>query len=307
MKKVKALVLFSGGLDSILAAEILKRQGIKITALSFKSCFFNEKQPKEAAKKLKIPFKAKDISEKYLETVKRPLHGMGKGMNPCTDCRILMLKEAKKTMEKEGFDFIATGEVLGQRPMSQNIQALFLAEKESSLAGLLLRPLSAKLLPLTLPEKKGWVDRKKLFSISGRSRKKQMELAKKWKIKKYPTPAGGCLLTDLQFSLRLKELFGKYPECGKDDIELLKLGRHFWSGKTKIVVGRNEKENGGIRKLAGKEDLLLELKDYSGPLTLVRNYQRGRIPESARKKAERLTKYYSTKARKEKKVEFERE
>jgi len=297
MKKTKALVLLSGGLDSILAAELLKRQGIEVTALSFKSHFFNDKAAKKAADKLNIPLRTIDFSEEHLNLVKNPPHGYGKTMNPCIDCHALMLKKAKEIMEKEKFDFVATGEVLGERPMSQNVNALKLVEKESSLKGYLLRPLSAKLLDPTIPEEKGLVKREKLLDISGRSRKRQMELAKEWGIKEYPTPAGGCLLTDPGFSKRLRELFNECPDCQGNDVELLKFGRHFWEKGIKIVVGRNEKENEQIKKLAQKGDILVEMKDYPGPLTLIRNYSSEDTPQAIIDRAKELTQKYSTKTK----------
>jgi len=277
MKKTKALVLLSGGLDSILAVKILEAQGVKIKGLGFKSYFFNEKLAKKAAKELNIPIKIIDLSKEHLNLVKKPKYGYGKGMNPCIDCHILMLKKAKNIMLKEKFDLVATGEVLGERPMSQNLKSLKLIEKKSGLKGYLLRPLSAKLLEPTIPEKKGLIERKKLLDISGRSRKRQLKLAKKFKIKSYPSPAGGCLLTDLEFSKKLKDLFEKYPRCQGNDIELLKLGRHFWQDKVKIIVGRNEEENKKIRKLAKRADVLIEMENYPGPLTLVRSYSKRKI------------------------------
>lgn len=316
MKRIKALVLLSGGLDSILAVKILQEQGIKVKAVSFKSLFFNEKQASKAAQNLKIPLKVIDISKEHLNMVKNPKHGYGKRMNPCIDCHILMLRTAKRfakltrnknaKQDQKGFDFIATGEVLGERPMSQNRRALGLIEEESSLQGFLLRPLSAKLLPITIPEERGWVERERLFDLSGRSRKRQIELAQKWKIKYYPTPAGGCLLTDLEFSKKLKELFKKYSACRDNDIELLKLGRHFGKSKAKIVVGRDQEENLEILRLAQRKDVLVELKDYAGPTTLVRNY--GSSPETLLKaveKAKTLTRHYSKKACDKKEVRFE--
>ena len=312
MGKIKALVLLSGGLDSILAAKILIEQGIRVVGLSFKSYFFGADFAKKAAKDLKIPLKVIDFSKEHLEIVKKPKYNYGKGMNPCIDCHILMLKKAKYILEKGKFDFAATGEVLGERPMSQNKRALKLVEKESSLKGFLLRPLSAKLLGKTIPEEKGWIDREKLFDISGRSRKRQITLAKKWKIEEYPTPAGGCLLCDLEFSKRLRELFERYPKFKGQDIELLKIGRHFWFSKSlkdkqkkvKIVVGRNHTENLKLKKLAQKGDILIELKELSGPTTLVRNYGRGKISYEILEQAGTKTKYYSTKARKKKEVKF---
>jgi len=272
MRKVKALVLLSGGLDSILVAKILQNQDIKVIALSFRSYFFNEGMAKKAAKNLRIPLKVVDFSKEHLKMVKNPKHGYGKSINPCIDCHILMLKKAKEIMRKDKFDLVATGEVLGERPMSQNIKALKIVETQSSLKGYLLRPLSAKLLKETIPEQKGLVDRKKLFDISGRSRKRQIALAKKWQIQYYPMPAGGCLLTDPVFSQRSKELFQLFPQCNGNDVELLKHGRHFIQDKTKIIVGRNEKENKAIKKLAKRGDILIEMANYPGPLTLVRNY-----------------------------------
>jgi len=297
MKKAKALVLLSGGLDSILAAKILKNQGIKVTALSFKSYFFNTVAAEKAAKNLKIPLKIIDFSKEHLEMVKNSKYGYGKTINPCIDCHILMLKKAKGIMKKEKFDLVATGEVVGERSMSQSLPALKLIEKESSLKGYLLRPLSAKLLEETVPEKKGLISRERLLNISGRSRNKQIALAKKWKIKWYPTPAGGCLLTDLEFGKRLKELFARYPKCDGNDIKLLKLGRHFWVAKVKIIVGRNEKENKKIEKLAKRGDILIEMKNYPGPLTFIRNYSKKKIIQKVIKKAQDLTQHYSVRTR----------
>ncbi len=292
----KVLVLFSGGLDSILAAQLLKEQKLEVEALCFKSCFFDEKNAKLAAKNIGIPLKVIDFSKKHLEIVKSPKYGYGKNMNPCIDCHILMLKEAKKIMKS----FIATGEVLGERPMSQNKNSLKKIEKESSLTGYLLRPLSAKLLDPTIPEKNGVVKREKLLDISGRSRKRQIALAKKFNLKKYPSPSGGCLLTDPEFSKKLKELSSVFSKYRENDIELLKVGRHFWKGKSKIVIGRNKEENKRIKKIAREGDTLVEIKNYSGPLTLIRPYGKGKYINQAKE----LTQYYSTKARGEKDVKF---
>jgi len=305
-KKIKALVLLSGGLDSILAVKILKNQGIKIKTLSFKSYFFHSEQAEKAARNLKIPLQIIDFSKAHLKLVKKPRHGYGSSMNPCIDCHILMLKKAKTIMKREDFDFVATGEVLGERPMSQNRKSLELVEKESSLKGYLLRPLSAKLLHPTIPENKKWVKREKLLDIEGRSRKKQIELAKKFKIKYYPTPASGCLLTDLEFGKKLKELLKRHPKCDENDIELLKLGRHFWQKKIKIIVGREHKENLKIKKLAQKKDILIEMKNYSGPTTLIRNFDKKKeISKNVLEKAKFLTQRYSKKAHNKKDVEFE--
>jgi tRNA U34 2-thiouridine synthase MnmA/TrmU len=303
MKKLRAIVLFSGGLDSILAAKILMEQGIEVIPVFFKSYFFGPEIAQKSAKENGLKLRVIDFSKEHLKIVKKPNFGYGSSMNPCLDCHILMLKKAKELMKKKKFDFVATGEVLGERPMTQNKKALELVEKKSSLSGYLLRPLSAKLLKETIPEKKGLIDREKLLDIQGRSRRRQIELAKEFKIKFYPTPAGGCLLTDPEFGKRLKELLKNYPKFDGNDVELLKLGRHFWEGKAKIVVGRNHQENLKIEKLAQKKDILIEMKNYPGPTTLIRSYG-GKISKEILEKAKNLTKFYSKKARDKKDVEF---
>lgn len=300
----KAIILFSGGLDSILCAKILQEQKTKLLGIFFKSYFFNSEQAITAAKLVKLPLKVIDFSEEQLKITKNPKHGYGKNMNPCIDCRILMFKKAKEIMKKQGFDFIVTGEVLGERPMSQNKRAMELIEKESKLKGYILRPLCAKLLEPAIPEKIGWINREKMFDIRGRSRKKQIEMAKKYKIKKYPNPSGGCLLTDPEFSKRLKKLFQICAKCKNSDIELLKIGRHFWENKVKIIVGRNYSENKQIKKLARKADILIEMKNYTGPLTLVRNYSKLKVKKTIIEKAQNLTQFYSLKARGKRDAQF---
>jgi len=294
-KKARALALLSGGLDSILAIRILQVQGIKITGLTFVSYFFNSKAAEKAAKGLKIKLKITDFSDEHLGIVKRPCYGYGRAVNPCIDCHLLMLKKAGEIMAKDGYDFVATGEVLGERPMSQNKSALQLIEKESGLKGYLLRPLSAKLLEPTVVEKSGLVDREKLLDISGRSRKRQMELAREWGIRDYPTPAGGCLLTDIQFGGRFKDMAGKWSDFGGNDARLLKFGRHFWEKDDLIVVGRNKEENEEMKKLSFKDDVLIEPKEFPGPTILVRG--KNKISEKSLLKAKELMFKYSPKAR----------
>jgi len=291
-----ALVLLSGGLDSILVVKILQEQQVDVTGLTFVSYFFNADLAKKAADKLKVKLEIVDFSDEHLKMVKGPCYGYGKAMNPCIDCHLLMLKKAKKIMKEKGFDFVATGEVLGERPMSQNKSALELIKKESGLKGYLLRPLSAKLLSLTIAEQKGLIDRDKFFDISGRSRKRQMALAKEYKIKEYPTPAGGCLLTDLQFGQRLRELLSHWPSAQGKDIQLLKLGRHFWVEDDRIIVGRNEQENKQIEKLTQKGDVLIEPKEFAGPTILIRSKKE--ISEGLLIKAKELMMKYSPKLRK---------
>jgi tRNA U34 2-thiouridine synthase MnmA/TrmU len=305
----KAIILFSGGLDSILAVKILQKQKVKLLGIFFKSYFFNSEQIKQAklvAKSMKLPLKIIDFSKKQIKIIRNPKYGYGKNINPCIDCRILMFKQAKKIMKEKNFDFIVTGEVLGQRPMSQNKQTMELIEKQAKLKGHILRPLCAKLLEPSIAEKMKWVAREKMFDIRGRSRKKQIELAKKYRIKKYPNPSGGCLLTDPEFSKRLEKLFKVCAKCQNSDIELLKIGRHLWEGNVKIIIGRNEEENKQIKKLAMRADILIEMKNYTGPLTLIRNYNysKKKISKAVIEKAKELTQFYSFKARDKKNAEF---
>lgn len=273
----RALVLMSGGLDSMLTAKTLMEQGVKVTGLVFVSNFFGAAKARKAAEQLGVQLKEIEFKKEHLDMVKNPKHGYGKNMNPCIDCHAMMLKCAKKILEDEDFDFVATGEILGQRPMSQNSEALKIVERESGLGDLLVRPMSAKLLEESRPEKEGLLIRGKLHAISGRSRKHQKELVKKYKIKEYASPGGGCLLTDPEFSQRLIKLFEYWPECGGDDIELLKNGRVLWiktrvaANNVLIVIGRNKEECENLEKLARKGDVVVELKEEVGPRTVVRS------------------------------------
>lgn len=266
----KALVLLSGGLDSALAIRLLLEQGIEVIGVHFVSPFFRSPWAMKIAQQWGVPLLEVDITEEILELLKAPPHGFGSQMNPCIDCHALMLRKARELREKVGASFVATGEVLGERPMSQNKSALQIVERESGLEGLLLRPLSAKLLPPTIPEKEGWIDRERLLDIQGRSRKRQMELAEKWGIRDYPSPAGGCLLTDPQFAKRLKDLLDN-GELNKENVELLKLGRHFRLRKgIKLVVGRNKGENEKLRELFQVGDIFLEAYSHRGPSAILR-------------------------------------
>jgi len=253
----------------MLAAGLIRAQGIDVLALFFETPFFTHQKAKKSAQSIDLPFKVVNISERHLEMVKRPKHGYGGNMNPCIDCHALMFRIAGEMLEKEGASFILTGEVLGQRPMSQNKKSLNLVASESGYGNFLIRPLSAKHLPLSIPEEKGWVKRDLLMGFQGRSRKPQMEMAKRLRIEGYPTPAGGCLLTEKAFSRRLKDLltFQKDPEIR--EIELLKLGRHFRIAPfAKLVVGRNKNENETIRALSGSKDLILKCANEPGPTVL---------------------------------------
>lgn len=282
MAKAKCLALFSGGLDSTLAVKVLEKQNIEVIGLAFVSYFFDDAKAKISADKNNIKMHSVDFSRMHCEMVKRPKRGYGSAMNPCIDCHLLMIREAGRIMRKEGFDFVATGEVLGQRPMSQNMRALKLIEKEAGLEGRLLRPLSAKLLEETSVEKEGLVDREKLLDISGRSRKRQFELVKELAINYYPPPSGGCLLTEIEFGKRLKKLWEEVEDPALSDYELLKLGRHFWVDGAHIIIGRNERENIKLKELKGKSDIMIELEDLMGPAALVRNHD-SRTVEEAKK------------------------
>ncbi|MGE5544058.1 MAG: tRNA 4-thiouridine(8) synthase ThiI [Bacillota bacterium] len=271
---MKAISLFSGGLDSQLAVCLVKRQGIEVEAVNFKSPFFGgDQRLAQAADDLGIPLKTIDISDEYMDVLCNPKYGYGKNMNPCIDCHGFMIRKAGEYMQENGGSFIITGEVLGQRPMSQNKSALAAVDKVSGFRGLILRPLSAKLLPLTIPEEKGWVEREKLLDISGRSRVRQMELAAEWGITDYPSPAGGCLLTVENFSKRLRHLFQHKPEVKPQEIEVLKHGRHFpLDSRAIMVVGRNANENEVLLKLAEPADYLLKVTTHPGPTTVLRYF-----------------------------------
>ena len=259
----------------MLAAKVLMEQGIEVTGLSFKSYFFNTDKAKKAAEQLGINLIEAGFSDEHLAMVKNPKYGYGKNMNPCIDCHALMLKRAREIMKKEKHDFVATGEVLGERPMSQNLEALKLVEKISGLNGKLIRPLSAKLLAESDLEKTGQVNRSRLLDISGRSRKPQFELVRKYGIKEYQSPSGGCLLTDPVFSEKLMELLEYWPECSGIDIELLKHGRVYWlhaeqNKKVLLIIGRDEKNNNNLEKLAIRGDILIDTGESAGPTSLIR-------------------------------------
>lgn len=291
---MKALALFSGGLDSTLAIRLIQDQGIEVIAVRFTSPFCLCDRGRgcnayEASKKYSIPLKVVNMGLEYLRVVRNPKYGYGSALNPCIDCRIYMLKKAKRYAKEVGAKFIITGEVLGQRPMSQRLETLKLIEREAGLEGKILRPLSAKLLPETEAEKRGWVDRSKLLGIKGRSRKPQMELAAKLGIRDYPSPAGGCLLTYKEYAAKLKDLFQHKKRVTLKDIQLLKIGRHFRLGENKIIVGRNEAENKLLLAMKSKGDYVFEVPGHGSPITLLQ----GRKTREAIETAARLTARYS--------------
>ena len=272
----KAILLLSGGLDSTLAGKLLLEMGIEVEAVNFVSHFcrctpqsFGCSAARKAAQQLGIDVRMFSCGEDYLEVVKHPRFGRGSGMNPCLDCRIYMFSRARTYMLARGADFVATGEVLGERPMSQRRQAMEIIERESGLAGLILRPLCAKLMSPTLPEREGIVDRDKLMEIRGRSRKPQIGLASKLGIRDYPCPAGGCLLNDPEFAARFRDLLEHEPDCEMDDARLLRFGRHFrLPSGAKVIVGRNETENDSIERAARLGDTILVPLGVPGPSVL---------------------------------------
>jgi tRNA-uridine 2-sulfurtransferase len=273
-----AVALFSGGLDSALAILLMLRQNIRVTALTFMThfgCDISDRSscggnPYPVSEKFGFDVKLMHLGDKFVEIVKKPKYGYGKNMNPCIDCRILMLREARTFMDLVGADFIITGEVLGQRPKSQMRNSMNTVIRDSELKGRLVRPLSAKLLDETIPEKEGLLDREMLEDISGRSRRRQMELAEEFGLEDYPSPAAGCLLTDPSYSRRLKDLIEHSPAIDFNDLNLLRVGRHFRiSDTTKVVVGRNEQDNDKIRQYAKKEHFVLEALGTGSPLTLL--------------------------------------
>lgn len=277
-KRGHAIALFSGGLDSALAILLMLRQNIEVTALTFMThfgCDLGDRSscganPYPAAEKYGFNVKLMHLGQKFVDIVEDPKYGRGANMNVCIDCRILMLSEAKAFMELTNADFIITGEVVGQRPFSQVRDKIHLVEREAGLRGKLLRPLSAKLLPETEPEKSGMVDREMLEGISGRSRKRQMELAAQYGLEDYPNPGGGCLLTDAGYSNRLRDLIAHSTHLTFDDLNLLKVGRHFRLDRnTKVIVGRHEADNNLIMGYRRDHHVVLNAPDVGSPVTLL--------------------------------------
>ncbi|OYD15616.1 hypothetical protein CH330_05125 [candidate division WOR-3 bacterium JGI_Cruoil_03_51_56] len=274
VNKPIAVALLSGGLDSVLAIRLILDQGILVTGVNFSGGYLpvqhEGKDPAErAADQLGIPLVRLPIGQEFVEFVKAPRYGRGRNMNPCIDCHILMVKQAWEYGTKHKARFIITGEVLGQRPMSQNKQSLMLVAKRSGTEGSLLRPLSAKLLEPTVPEKTGLVNRKRLLDIRGRSRKRQIELARKYNVTEFAEPAGGCLLTDAGFARRIKEAF-EHNESSVEMVELLRFGRHFrLPSGGKVIVGRNKTENLELQNRAPPGSILIDGTHLPGPVALL--------------------------------------
>ncbi|HKL26466.1 MAG TPA: thiamine biosynthesis protein [Desulfuromonadales bacterium] len=278
----KALGLMSGGLDSSLAALCLKQQGIDVTGISFVTPFFGSRNAERMSARMEIPLLIENISEVHLDMVKSPRYGYGRNMNPCIDCHAMMFRLAGEVMQREGFDFLFSGEVLGQRPMSQNANALRSVANLSGFPDRILRPLSARLLPITPMEEAGLVDREQLLDIQGRSRKPQEALAREWGLVDYPSSGGGCLLTEKHFSDRLRDLFEYQPDCSVAEVELLKIGRQFrLSEQAKLTLGRHQQDNEKIRAAAGPEHILLHTPGLAGPVGLISGHPEAEDIETA--------------------------
>ena len=293
----KAVALLSGGLDSTLAVKLMIDQGIEVYALNFTSAFCTcdsgakNKPAKDVAEKVLghiegepvgckgqarlvsekfgVPIKVINKGADYIDIVRNPKYGYGKGINPCVDCRIFMFRAAKSYMEELGASFIITGEVVGQRPMSQRRANFEMIERDAGLEGLILRPLCALNLDATIPEKEGLVDREKLMDAAGRGRRMIMDKADELDIQDYPCPSGGCLLTDKIFSKKVRDLLDHKEPVTTKDLQLLKTGRHFRFNGIKVVVGRDQVDNLRLVNLLQDGESLIEPLNFAGPNAIV--------------------------------------
>ena len=271
----RCIALLSGGLDSMLAIRIMQEQGIEVEALNFKTMFTCcQDLSAQVARDLEVNLTIIGQEDDYLDLVRNPEYGYGKGANPCVDCRIYMFERAKKFMHQVDAQFIISGEVVGQRPMSQKRSDLDTISYQSGLEDLLLRPLSAKLLPPTTPEREGLVDREKLYGVQGRSRKFLIELAHKYNLKDIPTPSTGCSLTEPEFGRKVHDLIQIQVDDKPWDYDALNVGRHFrWNENTKVILGRDHQENLKLEYMHKMEDAtssaLIEPLSFKGPTALV--------------------------------------
>jgi len=284
MTRITALGLYSGGLDSLLACRIMASLSVRVIALKFITPFFDDHlrsaemaYRESVRKKYGLDVRLVDLSAGYIELLRNPKHGYGKHFNPCVDCKIFMLRKARELMRLHQASFLFTGEVLGQRPMSQRRDTLRVIERDSGCEDILLRPLCAKRLPVTKPEREGLVDREKLYGLTGRGRRNQIELAARFGITDYPSPAGGCLLTDPNLGTRIEKFYDGTvlhrpgEEIQSEDIRLLLTGRQFRLPRGDwLILGRNKAENDRIEQLAGRGDWLLKMSDRPGPIALLR-------------------------------------
>ncbi len=272
MKRYDCLALFSGGLDSILACKVVADQGLSVLALHFVTPFFGKPRKTEQWNRtLGLDVQVVDVSEPYVRMIlDGPAHGFGKHLNPCIDCKIFMLRLAREMMPGHGARFLVSGEVVGQRPMSQRRDALNIISRDAGVRDVLLRPLCAKHVDPTAVEKSGLVDRERLLDIAGRGRKRQLELARHYGVSEIPTPAGGCPLADAESSARFFQVMSRLPQPGPADFELAQVGRQYWAGGLWLSIGRNESDNRRLEALATERDVLLKVRGYPGPLALLR-------------------------------------
>lgn len=293
-------ILFSGGLDSILAAKVLQEQNLRVLGLHYVTPFFGSPERLPAWEQTYgVPLQAVDAGQAFVDMLARgPESGFGKILNPCVDCKILLLQLAKAQLAAYGARFVATGEVLGQRPMSQRADTLQAIRKKAGVEDLLLRPLSAQLLPSTAVEHEGLVDRERLLALRGRGRKEQQRLAEYYGITSIPQPAGGCLLTEAESAKRYWPLLQHDPPPPAAAFALANLGRQFWAGSRWLCVGRNQQDNTALAEAVGKEDIVVKLKDLPGPLGVARPLPGAQWDETAIRSAAALTASFSGKARK---------
>lgn len=276
-----ALALFSGGLDSILACRVIVAQGIRVKAVKFVTPFFGYERlanedayRREILDRYNIDLVLRDLSDPFLKMLRAPVYGYGKNFNPCLDCKILIVSTARAMLAELGASFIISGEVVGQRPMSQRLDTLRVVERDSGCDGLLLRPLCAAKLKETMPEQQGWVDIRRLPLFIGRNRTPQIELAAKLGITDYPTPGGGCMLTDPNRAGRISRYYAEHPEVRVGDIRLLLVGRQFiLPGGSWLVLGRDQQENEILAALQQPGDLFLQMEEWPGPVGVIRNYR----------------------------------
>ena len=268
MKTHKAIALFSGGLDSILAVKWMQSKGYAVHPVFFKAPYIFPERAMHYAEKNDITLDVIDVSEEHIKLLANSVYGFGKWMNPCIDCHGFMFKKAAELMLERDADYLISGEVLGQRPKSQRRDALDSVSKLSNVKDLIIRPLSQNLLPDTLPVREGWVNKKDMLSFQGRGRLAQLALAEELGVVDFPSPAGGCLLTDRNYCLRLRDL-QKHHQDNLHSIELLAYGRHFRLTKeAKLIIGRDEAENETLRQIF-QQGVMLEAKEYTGPLGFI--------------------------------------
>ena len=269
LKPARGFCLLSGGLDSQLAVAVLQAQGAQVEGIAFDSPFFNIAPARRAAQALGIALRVVDFTDAITTLIRNPEHGLGANLNPCRDCHAAMIRQAGQMMDAAGADFVATGEVLNQRPLSQTRRALDLVARASGYAEVLVRPLSARLLPETRPEREGRLDRSRLLGLEGRNRKPQMTLAEHYGIRDYPAPAGGCRLTEPNYCRRLRDLMDHEGLDNRRQLELLRVGRHFrLPDRRKLIVGRHQADNAALEQASADTDLLLYARDVPGPTAL---------------------------------------